>query len=280
MKRAMTIATASVAALLMTLTLSVSAQQIDTHDRTFMTFSAPVELPGVTLQAGTYVFKIADTASRNVIQVLSKDEMDVIGHWLFVPAERRDVTGETVVTFKEAKEGTTPAVQFWYYPGEKIGKEFIYPKDQALKIAARTGATVKTEEGDVTAQSASASASADTTSASASTSASADNTSADNSVTGAGLPADQPAETTTAQAETPAPAPAAAPAAEPSRDTAAVGTSGDQSPAATDRPAQQPESTSAYNASELPRTASPLPLSGLLGLFSMFGAATIRRFRR
>jgi len=275
MKRAMTIATASVAALLMTLTLSVSAQQIDTHDRTIMTFSAPVELPGVTLQPGTYVFKIADTASRNVIQVLSKDEMDVVGHWLFVPAERRDVTGETVVTFKETKEGTTPAVQFWYYPGEKIGKEFIYPKDQALKIAARTGATVKSDDGDVSAQSASASASIETTAPSADASASADNT-----VNGSGLPAEQPAETTTAsaQVETQEPAPAAAP--EPSADTAAVGTSGDQSPSATDRNTQQPESTSAYNNSELPRTASPLPLSGLLGLFSMVGAATLRRFRR
>jgi len=277
MKRAMTIATASVAALLLTLTMGVSAQQIDTHDKTFMTFSAPVELPGVTLQPGTYVFKIADTASRNVIQVLSKDEMDVIGHWLFVPAERRDVTGDTVVTFKETKEGTTPAVQFWYYPGEKIGKEFIYPKDQALKIAARTGATVKSDEGDVTAQS-----SASATTASAAPAPSADTSaSADNAVNGAGLPAAQPAESTSAsaRAETPEPAPAATPAPS-ANNSAAVGTTGDQSPSATDRNTQQPQSTSAYNKSELPRTASPLPLSGLLGLFSMFGAATVRRFRR
>jgi len=293
MKRAMTLATAGAAALLMTLTMGVSAQHIDTHDRTIMTFSAPVELPGVTLQPGTYVFKLADTASRNVIQVLSKDEMDVIGHWLFVPAERRDVTGETVVTFKETKEGTTPAVQYWYYPGESIGKEFIYPKDQALKIAARTGATVKTEEGDVTAQSASADASASAP-ADASASTSADNSAnnaadhaavADNTVNGSGLPANQPAESTSAsaQAEVPAPAaPAPAPAAapEPSRNSAAVGTSGNQAPSATDRSAQQPASTSTYNARELPRTASPLPLSGLLGLFSMAGAAGLRRFRR
>jgi len=284
MKRAMTLATAGVAALLLTLNMGVSAQQIDTHDRTFMTFSAPVELPGVTLQPGTYVFQLLENGgTRNVIQVLSKDEKDVMGHWLFVPAERRDVTGDTVVTFKETKEGTTPAVQYWYYPGEKIGKEFIYPKDQALKIAARTGATVKTEEGDVTAQSASADASASTQADNSANNAADHAATADNTVNGSGLPANQPAESTSAsaQAETPAPAaPAPAAAPEPSRSSAAVGTSGNQAPSATDRSAQQPASTSTYNARELPRTASPLPLSGLLGLFSMAGAAGLRRFRR
>jgi len=250
MKHAMTIATAGVAALVLTFNMSASAQQPDTRDRTIMTFSAPIELPGVTLQAGTYVFRMADTASRNVIQVMTKDEMDIIGQWLFVPAERRDVTGETVVSFKETKEGTTPAVQFWYYPGEKIGKEFIYPKDQALKIAARTGATVKTDEGVVN---------------------------------GSGLPAEE----RIAVAE-PAPVPAPEPVttqaenqtteseATPATDRA-VGTSGNDQSAATD---SRPESTQAYNNSELPRTASPLPLSGLLGFFSLAGAAALRRIRR
>ena len=71
----------------------------------------------------------------------------MIGHWTFVQAERPRVTEDTVVMFKETREGATPAVQFWYFPGEKIGKEFIYPKDQAERIAARTGTQVRTEEG-------------------------------------------------------------------------------------------------------------------------------------
>ena len=51
--------------------------------------------------------------------------------------------------FKETREGTTPAVQYWYFPGERIGKEFLYPKDQAQRIAARTGVDVRTEDGVV-----------------------------------------------------------------------------------------------------------------------------------
>lgn len=229
MKRAITIATASVAAVLLTLTVGVSAQ-FETHNRTFLTFSAPVEMPGVTLPAGTYVFKIADTPSRNVVQVFDKDEKDIIGQWLYVPAQRPQATGETVVTFKENREGATPAVQFWYYPGERTGKEFIYPKQQALQIAARTGAEVRSDEGVVN---------------------------------GAGLPAERPAEATVAVAE-PAPVAEVAP-----QMTEAVGTSG-----------VRQESTMARNNNELPRTASPLALSGLLGLLALAGAAGLRRYRQ
>jgi hypothetical protein len=70
---------------------------------------------------------------------------------LFVPAERQEATDETVVTFRETSANPTPAIQFWFYPGERIGKEFIYPKDQALRIAQRSGGTVLSEEGRVTA---------------------------------------------------------------------------------------------------------------------------------
>ena len=38
--------------------------------RTYFTFSQPVALPGVTLPAGTYMFRIADdTTTRKVIQI-------------------------------------------------------------------------------------------------------------------------------------------------------------------------------------------------------------------
>ena len=151
MKRMMTIATTMAVTALVSLAPNVAAQQPDTRDKTIMTFSSPMELPGMRLDAGKYVFRVADTATRNVVQVLSEDEQKMLGQWLFVPAERPEVTGDTVVTFRETNAASTPAVQFWDYPGEKIGKEFIYPKDQAQRIAARTGATVKTEEGPVTA---------------------------------------------------------------------------------------------------------------------------------
>jgi len=247
MKRVIAIATATVLSLLVALTLSVAAQQPDTRDRTIMTFSAPVELPGMRLEAGTYVFRLADTASRDVIQVLSANEKEILGQWLFVSAERPEVTGDTVVTFRETSAASTPAVQFWYYPGEKTGKEFIYPKDQALRISQRTGATVLTEEGKVTASA--IQAEAQPSSAPAPEQVAVANERPDSGVVnGSGLP-----------------------------DREAVGTAGraDQTPTG----AVRQESTTARNDAELPRTASPLPLSGLIALLSLAGAVGIRAFR-
>ena len=51
---------------------SGSAQTYD--KRTVFAFSGPVALPGVTLPAGQYLFRLADPASsRKVVQVLSAD---------------------------------------------------------------------------------------------------------------------------------------------------------------------------------------------------------------
>ena len=244
MKRVKLIATAVALTALAVLASGVSAQETNTSERTFLTFSGAVEMPGVTLQAGTYVFKLADTPTRNVVQVWDRDEKNMVGHWLFVQAERPQVSGETVVMFKETREGTTPAVQCWYFPGEKIGKEFIYPKDQALRIAARTGAGVRGEDGVVE---------------------------------GAGIAGIQPAPVVVAEAA-PQPAPVAEPlpvevdvpavVADNRQVDRSVGTGGSA------------EGQIARNDAELPRTASPLALSGLLGLLSLMGAAGLRAIRK
>lgn len=274
MKRVTAIATATVLALLVALTLNVAAQQPDTRDRTIMTFSSAVELPGMRLEPGTYVFRMADTASRNVIQVLDQQEKEMIGQWLFVSAERPEVTGDTVVTFRETSAASTPAVQFWYYPGEKIGKEFIYPKDQALRIAQRTGATVLSDDGPVTAT---AQAEVAVAPAEPEPSISADA----GIVEGPGLPEAQ-AETTISETT----ATETAVGTSGSSETGAVGTSGSGGQVASDSGVRQ-ESTIAQAdtrddsgaVSELPATASPLALSGLLALLSLAGAAGIRSFR-
>lgn len=270
MKRVTAIATATVLALFVALTLNAAAQQPDTRDLTIMTFSSAFELPGMRLEPGTYVFQLADTPSRNVIQLFDKERKHMMGQWLFASAVRPDVTGDTVVTFRETSAASTPAVQYWYYPGKRIGKEFIYPKGQALRIAQRTGATVLTKDGPVTATAEAqvAVAPAETASASISTDSGI--------VEGAGLPDEAQAETT--QAEAPV-------ATSGSGEPGAVGTSGRGDQVATDSGVRQ-ESTIARAdtddsgaVSELPATASPLALSGLLSLLSLAGAAGIRSFR-
>jgi len=277
MKRVKLIATALALSALAVLTSGVAAQETNTSERTFLTFSGAVEMPGVTLQPGTYVFKLADTPTRNVVQVWDRDEKNMVGHWLFVQAERPQVSGETVVMFKETREGTTPAVQYWYFPGERIGKEFLYPKDQAQRIAARTGLDVRTEDGviegdGIAAVQTEAAVTADSTLQNAP--ASAQPTASAGSLAGnRGLETEK-------QAEAPAPAPlpvevdvdVADNRVAASADVSArpVGTSG----------AAEAQIARDNSANELPRTASPLALSGLLGLLSLAGAAGLRAMRK
>jgi hypothetical protein len=233
-----------------------TAQNVNTMERSFLTFSNSVEMPGVTLEPGTYVFKLADTLSRNVIQVWDKDEKHMIGHWTFVQAERPRVTEDTVVMFKETREGSTPAVQYWYFPGEKVGKEFIYPKDQAERIAARTGSQVRSEEVTAVAEAAPEPAPV---------AAVAEAPAPEPAPAVAEAPAREPAPAPAAVAEAPAPAPVV----EETRVAAA--------PAVQAEP--RPVATSGQAATELPRTSSPLMLSGLLGLLSLAGASGLRLFR-
>lgn len=251
MTRMMNFTLAATTLLLAPLTMSVGAQQLDTRDKTIMAFSSSVELPGTRLEAGKYVFRLADTPQRNVIQVLTEDEKTILGQWLFVPAVRQDVTGETVVTFRETSATSTPAVQYWYYPGERNGKEFIYPKDQAMIIAARTGATVRTEDGPVGA-------------------------SAQTATSRPPAPAEQPAPSASAPSRSADAQVAAAPVRQPRTDAGPT-----YSDPRNDSSIRQ-ESTLAQNdtaRTELPSTASPLPLIGLVGALSLLGAAGIRAFR-
>jgi hypothetical protein len=252
MTRVKLIATACATAMLAVLTMSVAAQDFNTNERTYLTFSSAVELPSVTLQPGTYLFRLADSPSnRHIVQVFSQDEKQIHATILAVPAERLEVTGETVVTFRETAEGGTPAVQYWYYPGDRIGHEFVYPKDQALRIAKRTGQNVLSMEGEV--------ASSGTTVTSTSPEGEVAEWKREETSTAAMTPKPE-TESPPAEPSTTAQTPRSTQPMTPSTSRQAVGTSGE--------------------ARELPRTASPLPLSALIGLLSLGGAAVLRRARR
>ncbi|OFW16148.1 MAG: hypothetical protein A3F70_02715 [Acidobacteria bacterium RIFCSPLOWO2_12_FULL_67_14] len=235
---------------------NVAAQMPDTLDKTFMTFSNTVELPGLQLPAGTYIFRLADTPSRGVVQVLSQDGKEMLGQWLFIPAERQEATGDTVVTFRETAAGTMPAVQYWFYPGERTGKEFIYPKDQATQIAQRTGATVMTEEGPVgTNAQASARSDAQIAPAQEQGAVAVQSQTQNQPVGTAGRQDRNPPSGVTSSQQEGMPA---------TRGQTTM--SGDQQTGQTAR-------------AELPQTASPLAFAGLLGLLMLAGAAGLRAFR-
>jgi hypothetical protein len=112
-----------------------SAQATSDH-RTYFTFSGDVRLPGMTLPAGRYVFRFADgSTGRQVVQIVSDQGNKMYGFFMTIPARRMDYAKDAEVRFMETPAGTAPAIKTWWYPGYMTGNEFIYSRDEALRIA-------------------------------------------------------------------------------------------------------------------------------------------------
>jgi hypothetical protein len=109
----------------------------ETYDKlAFLTFSGPVQIPGATLSAGTYRFRLTNPAtSRNVLQVLSNDGAIVYAMFHTIPDARTSLTDEAVVTFRETPVGVPPAVRSLFYGGEYHGYEVVYPDGGPNMIA-------------------------------------------------------------------------------------------------------------------------------------------------
>src|ERR1700687_3593213 len=114
----------------------------DWNRKTVITFSGPVEIPGVhlvgwgVLPAGTYVFKILDSQSdRHIVQIFNKDESTIYATVLAIPNYRLKAIDKTVITFNERPAGQPEALRAWFYPGRNWGEEFVYPKAKAIALA-------------------------------------------------------------------------------------------------------------------------------------------------
>ena len=124
---------------LVVLAVQTRAKADEWNHKTIMTFDEPFEVPGVgaqTLPAGTYVFKLLDSASdRHIVQIFNQAEDHVFTTILAIPNYRLRTTGKTVLTFRERGEGQPEAIHAWFYPGHEWGEEFVYPKTRALELA-------------------------------------------------------------------------------------------------------------------------------------------------
>ena len=228
-------------------TASAFAQGMVVDSRTEFTFSQPVELPGVTLPPSTYVFRFADaTTGRTVMQVFDKNSNKTYGLFLTISAMRPKPSDEAELRFLETPSGTPAAVKTWWYPGNSIGREFIYPKAQARRLAMATNTDVLTTKAENVPEQQMKTAQLEYVS-----------------------PGGQ--ETAVNEKEHQK----AEPAASRSSQTKIVGTSGTNASAAS-APAQEAQSASNTTRRRLPRTDTLLPLIALMGVASLAGGASLR----
>jgi hypothetical protein len=210
------------------------------NKKTILTFSGPVKVANTTLPAGTYVFKLADSAgNRHIVQIFNQNENHVYATVLAMPAFRLMPADHTVIKFAETSasgdtaSGTIPAdglpIKQWFYPGDNYGQEF------PVRAAALTATTAASE-----------------TPLSAATEP-------------APAPAAEPANN---EPEQPAVTAEAQPAPSPEPQTQAQ----PQQPASTE-PAPAASAEQSSTPSSLPKTASSIPLIALIGLLSLATAA-------
>src|SRR5271163_2346130 len=127
---------------LMGAAFTTNARADESNKKTTITFSGPVEIPGVhltgwgILPAGTYVFRLLDSQSdRHIVQIFSQDEKTVYATILAIPNYRLKATDKTVITFSERPAGEPEALRAWFYPGKNWGDEFVYHKAAAVTLA-------------------------------------------------------------------------------------------------------------------------------------------------
>jgi len=244
--------------------MSVATAFAQTPDkRTVFTFSGPVAIPGVTLPAGQYLFRLADpTTSAKVVQVLSADGTKPYGMFFSYPAERFEAASQPEVRFMETAKGMPAAIKTWWYPGERTGYEFIYPKDQARKLAQGATQPVLTTQAQTT-----TTAQTNTSDLARVSSTGQDtNPNADTKPT-AVTPSGTTQEGTIASSSI----------AIPNAPTAGVAqTSGNQS-------AGQPVGTTARatraTRTRLPKTASDVPVIGMVGVFAILAGVSVYFWR-
>jgi outer membrane biosynthesis protein TonB len=106
------------------------AAHADQWDKlTKITVNGAIEVPGAVLPAGTYVFKLLNSASnRNIVQVMNNRQTHVFATILAVPNYQMEPTGKTVISFYEVPAGQPQPVRAWFYPGDNYGQEFVYGK--------------------------------------------------------------------------------------------------------------------------------------------------------
>jgi hypothetical protein len=221
--------------------LAFRAQADPWDKKTVLTTNKTIQVQDRLLPAGTYVFKLLDSSSnRHVVQIFNEDQSHIIDTVMAIPNYRLQPTGHSRFTFYETPPGAAPALHAWFYPGDNFGQEFRYPKHLAmLQTVEQTDTTRMNKQTEET-------------------------KTTESSVAEAPPPTPPPAEpeqtTSTQPQQEPVEVAQNAPPPEPAA------------------PAPEPQATPVETPRELPKTASPFPLIGLSGLFSL-GIYGMLRFK-
>lgn len=109
-----------------------------------LTFNQPVELPGNhVLPAGTYWFMAPpDVSEGQTVEVFNADRTELLATVQTISADRLNVTDKTQLTFGRVSNDRPIMLMSWFYPGETIGREFLYSPQRASQLSEGNSVTV------------------------------------------------------------------------------------------------------------------------------------------
>ncbi len=132
--RYMTIAAIGFAALITGLVVgpAEAGSWMGGYETTHMTFSDPVRIPGATLPAGSYVFRL--TQSKHAVWIIDEEDGTVFGPYLTRPRQRRGSRADNkrvILVDRTADAGGVPVIRAWFGRYQDRGYEFVYPTHSA-----------------------------------------------------------------------------------------------------------------------------------------------------
>jgi hypothetical protein len=118
---------AAIATMAIALTTAAWVRADESSRTQYLTFSRSVELPGVTLHSGTYIFELPDSAGApDIVRVMSRDRKIV-----FLTAYTRSVDRPAslppaeLVSFREVAPNQPTPITVWWSDARR-GREFVY----------------------------------------------------------------------------------------------------------------------------------------------------------
>ena len=108
-----------------------------------VTFSAPVQLPGIVLPAGVYVFEqVLNDSDHGSVNVWNRTSKALVVRLHTVGTTRKSVGNS--VTFRQIRSGALPAIASWYLNGGVEGYEFLYGADELRAMSLVPAASIAT----------------------------------------------------------------------------------------------------------------------------------------
>jgi hypothetical protein len=108
--------------------LAPSLRADESDKTTYMTTNQPLQIQGTLLSPGRYMLKVANPDSdRRIVEIFNADGTKLEGLIQALPAYRLELSDAQFV-LADPQAGQPATLQYWFYPGDNSGLEFVTPK--------------------------------------------------------------------------------------------------------------------------------------------------------